>query len=483
MFSKVQINHTRSAWLSACFLVGAFVCILFPVNSFAQDKIYKTDKSIIDAKVLEISTTEIKYKKFSNQSGPSYIVPVKDVSMIVYENGEKETYNQQPSAVNPSAKTTSANSSAASGPVSSIDKARNYILTENINEAIAAYGKLIKTNVTDPVLLAEDAYSLALAGIYDAALMRLDRCRSLGAISPEINFFTSQVFALMGYNDLANEYWKATDINKAPGWIFSKSVVLLQKYKCKSPVSSTKSRDELIANFKHANELASQNQYFQSVALFHDIVSIYPNEYLPYVGYSITLEKTGAFEKSAQTIEKAISLIGTSAEDQSKKQLLEKRLATIRQNMTLLPSPYSAPAIKAPKIQDVASPQMMAYAGGMMAPSYLSMNGRIGYFISESSNASFDVGILKNAEYSSTNLGLSVYNQKNGFVSGAGLLLSAANGTTTFALKISVGYSKMNKNRSSSFNIFLDVNRTLAKESYTTASLSIGRSFYFGKRK
>jgi hypothetical protein len=126
---------------------------------------------------------------------------------------------------------------------------------------------------------------------------------------------------------------------------------------------------------------------------------------------------------------------------------------------------------------------MMAYAGGMMAPSYLSFNGRIGYFISGSSNASFDVGMLKNEEYASTNLGISVYSRKNNFVSGAGILMTAGNGNTAFAFKLSVGYSKMSKTRSSSFDIFVDVNRTLAKEAYTTACLSIGRSFYFGKRK
>jgi len=483
MFNQIQIYHTRSAWQSAGFLLCAFVLILFPHISLAQDKIHKTDNSIIDARVLEINNTEIKYKKFSNQNGPAYIVPRKEVSMIVYENGEKEIYNQAASAEQPAAKAAVTNRSVSAGAVSPIDNARSYILNENINEAIASYGKLIKTDVSNPVLLAEDAYALALAGIYDAALMRLDRCRSLGAVSAEINFFTAQVFALMGYTDLANEYWHATDINKAPAWIFSKSAVLLQKYKSKAPVSHTKSREALIANFKHANELASRNEYFQSIALFHDIVTIYPNEYLPFVGYSITLEKTGAFEKSAQTIEKAIALIGTAPDGQASKQLLEKRLASIKQNMTLLPSPYIAPEITTNKKQDVAGPQMMAYAGGMLAPSYASFNGRIGYFISGSSNASFDVGVLKNAEYSSTNLGLSVYSRKNNFVSGAGILMTAGNGNTAFAFKLSVGYSKMSKTRSSSFDIFVDVNRTLAREAYTTACLSIGRSFYFGKRK
>jgi tetratricopeptide (TPR) repeat protein len=479
MFNQVTVNHMRSAWLNACFLLSAFVISLLPGASFAQDKIYKTNKTVIEAKVTEINASEIKYKKFSNLNGPAYIVPRKEVSMIVYENGEKEIYNQGQTTQDPNAKM-GANGKGSLGANSSIDQARNFILNENINGGIATYAKLISSDLNDPLLLSEDAYALALGGIYDAALMRLDLCRNMGAITPEINYFTSQVFALMGYNDLANEYWKASDINKAPTWIFSKSGLLLQKYKSKSPVSKTKSREALIANFKHANELASQNLYFQSIALFHDIVTTYPNEYLPYVGYSITLEKTGAFEKSAESIEKAISLIGNTADDNAKKQLLEKRLATIRQNMTLLPSPYSTP-VKT-KLEQSDHPQMMAYAGGMVAPSMINVNGRIGYFVSGASNASLDFSVMKMDSTSYSNVGLSVYSQKNGFVSGAGIMMNSGSGNTNFSFKLSVGYSKMNKSRTSSIDIFVDVNKGLKKDAMTTAIMSIGTSFYFGKR-
>lgn len=479
MFNQVTVNHTRSAWLNACFLLSAFVISLLPRISLAQDKIYKTDKTVIDAKVTEINTSEIKYKKFSNLNGPAYIVPRKEVSMIVYENGEKEIYNQGPATQDPNAKT-GTNGKSSPGANSSVDQARNFILNENINGGIAAYAKLISSEVNNPLLLAEDAYALALGGIYDAALMRLDLCRNMGAMSPEISFFTAQVFALMGYNDLANEYWKDSDINKAPSWIFSTSGTLLQKYKCKSPVSKTKSREALISNFKHANELAAQNLYFQSIALFHDIVNTYPNEYLPYVGYSITLEKTGAFEKSAESVEKAISLIGNTADANVKKQLLEKRLATIRQNMTLLPSPYTTPV--KPMTEQYDRPQMMAYAGGMVAPSLINLNGRIGYFVSGASNAALDFSVMRMDSVSSSNVGLSIYSMKNGFVSGAGIMMNSGSGMTNFSFKLSVGYSKMNKSRTSSIDIFLDMNKGLKKDSLTTAIMSIGTSFYFGKR-
>jgi hypothetical protein len=62
----------------------------FCVNS--QDRIHKSDSSIIEAKVMEISEDLVKYKKFSNLSGPLYTINKAEVNMIVYENGEKEQF-------------------------------------------------------------------------------------------------------------------------------------------------------------------------------------------------------------------------------------------------------------------------------------------------------------------------------------------------------------------------------------------------------
>ena len=63
--------------------------------SFAQDIIVKVDsktESRIRAKVTEVTETEIKYKDFDNQDGPSYSLPKSVVSAIIYENGRMETF-------------------------------------------------------------------------------------------------------------------------------------------------------------------------------------------------------------------------------------------------------------------------------------------------------------------------------------------------------------------------------------------------------
>lgn len=70
--------------------------LLFTVNvAFAQDTITKRNAEKIVAKILEIGTTEIKFKKFDNQEGPLYIVNKSEIKMIVYANGMKELFEDK----------------------------------------------------------------------------------------------------------------------------------------------------------------------------------------------------------------------------------------------------------------------------------------------------------------------------------------------------------------------------------------------------
>lgn len=60
--------------------------------AMAQDVIVMKDQSTIMSKVLEITSTEIKYKKWDNQDGPLYSVSRSEVMSINYENGEVENF-------------------------------------------------------------------------------------------------------------------------------------------------------------------------------------------------------------------------------------------------------------------------------------------------------------------------------------------------------------------------------------------------------
>lgn len=69
------------------------LCLL-NLNMSAQDIITKIDGSEIKAKVLEISTTEIKFKRFDYVDGPTVIIPISDLISIKYPNGNIVTFKK-----------------------------------------------------------------------------------------------------------------------------------------------------------------------------------------------------------------------------------------------------------------------------------------------------------------------------------------------------------------------------------------------------
>lgn len=80
-----------------------FIMILFSNTlCFSQDIITKKTSETIQSKILEVTTTEIKYKNFDNQDGPIYTLPKAEISMILYENGTKDVFNEEPIITTPS---------------------------------------------------------------------------------------------------------------------------------------------------------------------------------------------------------------------------------------------------------------------------------------------------------------------------------------------------------------------------------------------
>lgn len=68
----------------------------------AQDIIITRDEKKIDAKVLEISDTEIKYKEADDLEGPTYVLSVKKIASIVLSSGKVKVFGDYPkSTANP----------------------------------------------------------------------------------------------------------------------------------------------------------------------------------------------------------------------------------------------------------------------------------------------------------------------------------------------------------------------------------------------
>jgi len=83
-----------------CILVSVFLVLGGVFSVDAQDLIVLRDGNMIEAKVMEIHPTDIRYKRSDNLNGPLIIIPIDRVLSIKYENGSLEIINASPSAGN-----------------------------------------------------------------------------------------------------------------------------------------------------------------------------------------------------------------------------------------------------------------------------------------------------------------------------------------------------------------------------------------------
>lgn len=69
------------------------------VHVFAQDVIVKKDGSTVLCRIIEVNSSEVVYKKWSDLKGSNYVMNRSDASSINYQNGKRtvlsEEYNNQ----------------------------------------------------------------------------------------------------------------------------------------------------------------------------------------------------------------------------------------------------------------------------------------------------------------------------------------------------------------------------------------------------
>ena len=78
--------------------ITLFLLIMISTIGYSQDILTKKNGEDIQAKVLEVTTGEVKYKKFDNQSGPTFTILKSELLMVRYENGTKDIFSESKKA-------------------------------------------------------------------------------------------------------------------------------------------------------------------------------------------------------------------------------------------------------------------------------------------------------------------------------------------------------------------------------------------------
>jgi len=124
------------------------------------------------------------------------------------------------------------------------------------------------------------------------------------------------------------------------------------------------------------------------------------------------------------------------------------------------------------------------YLGGTFSSGYTSFNSQFGFFLSKSFNGAINLGVSGNSDATFINLGLSAYKRLgNVFMLGIGINDAIGGESNTFSIAPTFGFSFVNRKRNSSWDIFFNINIPLQAEASTVFGISVGKSFYFGRRK
>jgi len=75
MLSSILSSHYK--WKNLKVIVSVLAMMVSQAITFAQDKIFNTDNTVIEATVLKISDSQVDYKKYSNQKGPGTVQATK----------------------------------------------------------------------------------------------------------------------------------------------------------------------------------------------------------------------------------------------------------------------------------------------------------------------------------------------------------------------------------------------------------------------
>jgi len=64
------------------------------MSTHAQDKIIKKDGKVLEVKVIEVGSADVKYRFSNDDTGPIYTLEKSQIQKIIYQNGREESFKQ-----------------------------------------------------------------------------------------------------------------------------------------------------------------------------------------------------------------------------------------------------------------------------------------------------------------------------------------------------------------------------------------------------
>ena len=123
------------------------IAAIAALAAMAQDVIVTRDGRRIDAKITEISSTEIRYKEWNNQDGPVFVLRNDELNTIIYQNGTVKTFDHSSAApANNGSYSSSPSYAASPAPAGFITKDDDWYMLGNKRMSEDEYIDFIRVN-------------------------------------------------------------------------------------------------------------------------------------------------------------------------------------------------------------------------------------------------------------------------------------------------------------------------------------------------
>jgi len=171
------------------------IIVMLALQLSGQDYIILKNGDEIKAKVLEINSNNIDYKRYSNINGPTYHLKKSEIFMIKYESGDKDVFNKKNTNTQSVKKTTSISGSPS-----------EFVFNPNIGNSNCQVQKSLGAKIygdrSSEVFYRQD---LVFYG-YDLTYLKLTNPSKMGQsmqlIQQYFNDWNNEFNKLVGYNNL-----------------------------------------------------------------------------------------------------------------------------------------------------------------------------------------------------------------------------------------------------------------------------------------
>ena len=136
------------------FTIVSIVALLLSISAYAQDIIVTTSAQKIEAKIVEVTKSEIRYKEKDYLDGPTFVINADEISSIIYANGKVVLYGQpvakeEPAQVQVKAEEVSTSPSNPSPKVAQTSKPVTTVVDESLADILLLSGQTIEARIVE----------------------------------------------------------------------------------------------------------------------------------------------------------------------------------------------------------------------------------------------------------------------------------------------------------------------------------------------